>query len=138
MSVKAARGTKRVCQSCGSKFYDLNRAPITCPICQAVNKANVPAPRAAAAGNHVEDDDEAVPASRIGGIEFVPLEQADAGTEDIPEIEDEEFVAVAEDEAEIEPAGDDEAFLEEEDEGEADVSGFIGGGGAPRQKEEEA
>ena len=36
MSTKAARGTKRVCQSCGNKFYDLNRDPIACPICGAV------------------------------------------------------------------------------------------------------
>ncbi|HZV19911.1 MAG TPA: TIGR02300 family protein, partial [Hyphomicrobiales bacterium] len=36
MSTKAERGTKRVCQSCGSKFYDLNRDPIVCPMCQSV------------------------------------------------------------------------------------------------------
>jgi uncharacterized protein (TIGR02300 family) len=34
---KALRGTKRTCQSgeCGQRFYDLNRDPITCPICGA-------------------------------------------------------------------------------------------------------
>lgn len=26
-------GTKRVCQGCGAKFYDLNRNPIACPKC---------------------------------------------------------------------------------------------------------
>ena len=26
-------GVKRLCQSCGTKFYDLQRAPITCPSC---------------------------------------------------------------------------------------------------------
>ena len=37
MSTKAERGTKRTCQNpeCGSRFYDLNRDPILCPICQA-------------------------------------------------------------------------------------------------------
>jgi uncharacterized protein (TIGR02300 family) len=29
------RGTKRICQSCAAKYYDLNRAPILCPKCQA-------------------------------------------------------------------------------------------------------
>jgi uncharacterized protein (TIGR02300 family) len=29
-------GTKRLCQSCGAKFYDLLRSPITCPKCGAV------------------------------------------------------------------------------------------------------
>ena len=27
-------GTKRICQSCGTKFYDLQREPISCPKCQ--------------------------------------------------------------------------------------------------------
>ncbi|MBR7158929.1 MAG: TIGR02300 family protein [Alphaproteobacteria bacterium] len=26
-------GTKRICASCGAKFYDLNREPIKCPKC---------------------------------------------------------------------------------------------------------
>jgi len=28
-------GTKRVCQSCGGKFYDFDRSPILCPNCGA-------------------------------------------------------------------------------------------------------
>ncbi|HJQ58405.1 MAG TPA: TIGR02300 family protein, partial [Vineibacter sp.] len=31
--VKAAWGTKRTCQGCGARFYDLNKDPITCPKC---------------------------------------------------------------------------------------------------------
>ena len=31
---KPARGIKRVCQSCGTRFYDLGRTPIVCPSCQ--------------------------------------------------------------------------------------------------------
>jgi uncharacterized protein (TIGR02300 family) len=27
-------GTKRICQSCHAKFYDLNREPVLCPKCQ--------------------------------------------------------------------------------------------------------
>ena len=26
-------GTKRICQGCGQKFYDMKREPITCPSC---------------------------------------------------------------------------------------------------------
>lgn len=29
------RGTKRTCQSCASRFYDLARLPIVCPKCGA-------------------------------------------------------------------------------------------------------
>src|SRR5271166_5801246 len=28
-------GTKRICQSCGTKFYDLQREPIVCPKCRS-------------------------------------------------------------------------------------------------------
>ena len=31
--VKANWGTKRTCQSCGARFYDLNKGPIKCPKC---------------------------------------------------------------------------------------------------------
>jgi len=32
---KATRGTKRVCQACEVRFYDLARDPIVCPSCGA-------------------------------------------------------------------------------------------------------
>ena len=28
-------GTKRMCPSCGQRFYDLNKSPMTCPSCEA-------------------------------------------------------------------------------------------------------
>ena len=33
--VKAKLGTKRFCTSCGLRYYDLNKNPITCPSCNA-------------------------------------------------------------------------------------------------------
>src|SRR5262245_12045691 len=37
-AIKSERGTKRTCQNpgCGTRFYDLNRDPIACPICNTV------------------------------------------------------------------------------------------------------
>lgn len=35
-------GMKRTCQSCGIRFYDLNRKPIVCPKCGAVNEPDLP------------------------------------------------------------------------------------------------
>jgi uncharacterized protein (TIGR02300 family) len=32
---KGLRGTKRVCQACEVRFYDLARDPIVCPVCGA-------------------------------------------------------------------------------------------------------
>lgn len=36
-AIKAARGTKRVCQACEVRFYDLARDPIVCPSCGGHN-----------------------------------------------------------------------------------------------------
>ena len=33
---KPELGTKRLCAGCGAKFYDLNKTPIVCPMCEAV------------------------------------------------------------------------------------------------------
>lgn len=86
-TTKEARGTKRTCQNedCEAKFYDLNRDPILCPVCQTVYQlaaapeeevvpvAAVVQPKPAAAstpadGEEVADDDDAL----------VSLEDADA------------------------------------------------------------
>lgn len=34
-------GTKRVCQSCGTRFYDLMRTPCVCPKCQSVVETEI-------------------------------------------------------------------------------------------------
>lgn len=34
--VKIEWGTKRACQNCAAKFYDLRRTPIVCPKCDTV------------------------------------------------------------------------------------------------------
>jgi uncharacterized protein (TIGR02300 family) len=36
---KAEWGLKRTCQSCGTRFYDMQRSPIVCPHCSAVYDA---------------------------------------------------------------------------------------------------
>ena len=33
---KSELGTKRLCASCGAKFYDLSKDPIVCPKCETV------------------------------------------------------------------------------------------------------
>ena len=35
LMAKARLGTKRSCTSCGLRYYDLNKTPITCPSCNA-------------------------------------------------------------------------------------------------------
>lgn len=137
---KPELGTKRVCQSCGAKFYDLSKDPITCPKCGAVYEVVVPVtrggrPAAAAAGAAATAGADEVEA-RTEGAEVISLEDADAeaagskkGAVD-PELE-------ADDDVEVEGGDDEEdnTFLvtDEEEEG-GDVSDIIGDG---IEKEEE-
>ncbi len=126
MSIKAERGTKRVCQSCGSKFYDLNRDPITCPMCQSICQTSAPSSRATG-GNNLDADDDAV--LDKGRIEFVPLDEVAAREgEDLPDIEGDDIADAGDDDEALDTGAADEAFLEEEDEGGDDVSGFVTGG----------
>jgi hypothetical protein len=62
----------------------------------------------------------------LEGPEIVSLDEAEEGTSEVPAEEDEEIVELGEKAAES-PTGDENAFLEEEEEGEADVSGIVGG-----------
>ena len=131
---KPARGTKRVCPSCGARFYDLNRTPIVCPLCQSIYQVTTtpPPPPSRRWGRaqpvetrRVEEPQAKAPV--LEGPEIVSLEEAEEGTSEVPAEEDEEIVDLGEEAAES-PAGDDEnALLEEEEEGEADVSGIVGG-----------
>jgi uncharacterized protein (TIGR02300 family) len=127
---KPARGTKRVCPSCGARFYDLNRTPIVCPVCQSVYQVTPPPTRRGERAQPVETrkvEEPEAEAPVLEGPEIISLEEAEEGSSDVSAEEDEEIVDLGEDAAEI-PAGDDEnAFLEEEEEGEADVSGIVGG-----------
>jgi uncharacterized protein (TIGR02300 family) len=123
MSIKAARGTKRVCQSCGSKFYDLNRTPITCPICHAVfQQQEIRGGKAAPAGNTVEEDDEDLVAAPAGAVEIVSLDEAEA---DLPDLEDDGLVEIEDDDTDLK--SDDETFIEVEDDDGGDVTGIVGG-----------
>jgi uncharacterized protein (TIGR02300 family) len=125
MATKQARGTKRTCQNpeCGSRFYDLDRDPIVCPICESTY-AIASAPMTAAAAPQVEEHKAKKP-------EFA--EEVAAAPE--PEVESTE--ALAEIEAGEEAVADegDETFLEEEEEDGGDVSGIIGGTVAGNEEE---
>jgi uncharacterized protein (TIGR02300 family) len=124
MSTKAERGTKRTCQNpeCGSRFYDLNRNPVTCPICNSVYQLAVSATAVAAAAPAVAEEKALrkpakKPAFPVEGVK----------PEDAPEAEGEEALAVVEGEEEPAAGDEDETFLEEEEEDGSDMTGIIGG-----------
>lgn len=121
MSVKAERGTKRTCQNnqCGARFYDLNRDPATCPICQTVYQIES-APQAMAAAAPPRPVEARKPVKKPA----FPVEKP----EDAPEAEaDEEALAVLGEDEAAPAADEDETFLEEEEEDGADMSNIIGG-----------
>ena len=130
---KPARGIKRVCQSCGTRFYDLGRTPIVCPSCQAVYQVTQPTSRRGASAPAPEVREKVEPEVEPVALEpeTISLEEVEEAGEDAV-IEDEEIVDLGE-EAEIPAAGEDDTFLEEpEGDEEADVSGIVSG---PEQEE---
>ena len=58
--------------------------------------------------------------------DVISLEEVEEAGADVPVEEDEEIVDLGEDAPEILAGADDDTFLEEEEEGEADVSGIVG------------
>jgi uncharacterized protein (TIGR02300 family) len=125
---KPARGTKRVCQNCGARFYDLGRAPIVCPLCQtAYQAAPPPPPRRSERQPPPEPRQKPEPEVEIATLEpeTISLEDIEEGGEEAA-IEAE--IADIGDDADI-PAGDDDTTFLEESEGdeETDVTGIVGG-----------
>jgi uncharacterized protein (TIGR02300 family) len=126
---KPARGTKRVCASCGARFYDLSRTPIICPVCQAVYQVSPPTSRRSERAQPVERKvvvEPEVEAPVLESADIISLEEVEEPGAEVAVEDDEEIVDLGDDAPAI-PAGDDDnAFLEEEEEGEADVSGIVG------------
>ena len=135
---KPELGTKRLCGSCGAKFYDLSKSPIVCPKCGTTFEVVAPAPprgrggeamaAAAAAAATAPSQETKSEVPETADVELVSLEEADAETEGKK--------ALAEgDDDDIEIEDTEEApFIEEEEEGADDVSDIIGEG---REDDEE-
>jgi uncharacterized protein (TIGR02300 family) len=141
---KPELGTKRLCGSCGVKFYDLNKDPILCPKCgtQFVVVASVSRASAAATAAAAASAAAAAAAAARGAkeavaevpetpdAEFVSLEEADAEAQGKKAEGD---AAETEDDIEIEET-EEAPFIEETEEGDEDVTDIIGEG---REDEEE-
>ena len=129
---KPELGTKRVCPDTGRKFYDLNKDPVISPYTGKVvpvematttrarpEQAAAPAPRAAAPA-------EEAAAPEPQEAEFVSLEDADAeaqGAKGAVETAEPDI----EEDVEMDESLDDAAFIEEQEEEDADVTDIIGG-----------
>ena len=133
---KSELGTKRVCPDTGRKFYDLGKTPVISPYTGKVVPivvAPVRAPRPEAAAPvapvarpaPVEEVEAIVP--ETADAEFVSLDEAEAEQQGKkPAVAEGAAVAGEEEEVEIDESLDDAAFIEEQEEGDPDVSDIIG------------
>jgi uncharacterized protein (TIGR02300 family) len=122
-------GTKRVCPDTGRKFYDLNKNPVISPYTGKVVPIAAPAPararpepapatRAAAAAESIVPE--------TADAEFVSLEDAEAEQQGKKPAAAEGAAAGEEEEVEMDESLDDAAFIEEQEEGDTDVTDIIG------------
>jgi uncharacterized protein (TIGR02300 family) len=134
---KSELGTKRVCPETGRKFYDLNKTPVISPYTgKVVPIAPVPVSRARPEQAARPETQEAeAPAPEAADVELVSLEDADAEAQGKkPATAEGATGASDEEDVEIDESMDDATFIEDEEEGDADVSDIIGDG---IEKEEE-
>ncbi len=117
MATKHARGTKRTCQNCDERFYDLDRNPIICPFCGS--KYVIASSPAALAALQAEQRELAAKKAKK------PVQSDEAKANCRPS----RAKRRSSTSRRTTPAGgdDDETFLEEEEEEGGDVSNIIGG-----------
>ena len=125
MTSKAARGTKRTCQGCGAKFYDLNNEPIVCPMCEAEFKLAKPAEDKAAKAKAKEAEEAAAAEKAAAEKKAKAKEEAGEIDPDVAAVDDEDLADIDDDDSEDSDDSTD-AFLPDEDEGDDDVSEIIG------------
>ena len=101
-------GTKRECQNCGARFYDLKRQPITCPKCEAVF---VPAESGQASARSKSAAIGKVAAPKPAAVESNDVETAAAGDAKDTEADDTDAAKAEEPDALI----DDPAELGEDE-----------------------
>jgi uncharacterized protein (TIGR02300 family) len=124
---KPELGTKRLCTHCGAKFYDLNKDPIVCPKCQTVLELAAVTrgrPEAARAVAPVAPEEAVAP--ETADAEFVSLEEADAEAQGKKPADAEAIEGTDEDIELDDEAMDDATFIEEQEEGDEDVTDIIG------------
>jgi uncharacterized protein (TIGR02300 family) len=131
---KTELGTKRVCPETGRKFYDLGKTPVISPYTGKVVPIIVPVQ----SRSRPPEAARPVPAAEVEAVvpetadaEFVSLEDAEAEQQGKKNADG---TPVADDEVEADETLDDAAFIEEQDEGDPDVTDIIGEG---IEKEEE-
>ena len=135
---KSELGTKRVCPDTGRKFYDLNKTPVVSPYTgKVVPIAAAPVSRSRPEAARAPVPEEVEVAPEAAETELVSLEDADAEQQGKkkPAVAGAEPDSAEDEDVEIDESLDDAAFIEEEEEGNDDVTDIIG---ESIEKEEES
>ena len=124
---KPELGTKRLCGSCAAKFYDLNKAPITCPKCGTIFEVVPPVTTRLRPDRARAVHEPEVEAPDVEAAELISLEEADEEAQGKKaSVADGEEAA---DDLEADETVEDDAtdtLIEEEGEEDTDVSEIIG------------
>ena len=126
---KSELGTKRVCPDTGRKFYDLGKTPVISPYTGKIVPivvAPVRAPRPEAARPATAAAEAEVVTPETADAEFVSLDEAEAEQQGKKPATAGADVAAEDEDVEIDESLDDAAFIEEEEEGDPDVTDIIG------------
>ena len=123
--VKASWGTKRTCQSCGARFYDLNKGPIKCPKCGREHDredfVKVRRGRGAAAATAAASAAAAAAAKAAAAAAKKKTDEAALAGDEMPDVEGEEALEDADDLADEAEDIESEVEVEvEDDKGEGD------------------
>ncbi len=96
---KPELGTKRVCVSCGARFYDLQKTPAVCPKCSTEQPPEQP--RTRRGGGNVMEEKRRAKVLPVPGVEDADVEvEADSDAEEAEEVEED----VLEDTSDLEDA----------------------------------
>jgi uncharacterized protein (TIGR02300 family) len=107
-----AKGLKRICTSCGTRFYDLKKRPITCPSCneEFTGEAKIKTRRGRVA--LVEKEVEKKPKEEIVDETEIKIDEDTVSLDDVKDAEDagddEEDIVLDDDIEELEEIDEDE------------------------------
>lgn len=86
-----ARGLKRICMNCGTRFYDMNKRPVVCPSCETEFtgeiKVKTRRSRAAAVNDPIKEE-KAAAAPAKDQTEDSDIEEKDEDTISLQDVDD--------------------------------------------------
>lgn len=124
-TVDDPRGLKRICMSCGTRFFDLNKRPIVCPKCETefTGEIKIKSRRGRTAADDTTEDDQISEATEADEDEDDVLEadEAESDTVSLEDVEEMDDDDTDEDEIDTDLGDDDlDADLDDLDEDDDD------------------